>query len=209
MLSAVGNKGENMLIILDKDDTLVQSVSGAKFVQEPTDQKLMPGVAERIAELRAMDGAVLVIASNQGGVAAGHKSLQDTIAEMRYCLDLLPQVDTAFFSHTYEGNDFYAVGPEGSKNHTHLGIGDYLASRPTLDDYSGIELVALRDTGFFRKPNPGMLLFAIKFFTAENSIMIGDRPEDEKAAAAAGIPFIDAQAWRTGAVKILSTGIIA
>jgi phosphoglycolate phosphatase-like HAD superfamily hydrolase len=34
--------------------------------------------------------------------------------------------------------------------------------------------------------------------------MIGDRPEDAQAAVSAGITFVDAEAWRTGAVEIVS-----
>jgi D-glycero-D-manno-heptose 1,7-bisphosphate phosphatase len=45
---------------------------------------------------------------------------------------------------------------------------------------------------FFRKPNPGMLLQAIKDYNICNkqSIMIGDKPTDEIAAKKAGIKFI-------------------
>ena len=54
------------LAVIDKDGTLTTSVSGAKFPQSPTDQKLLPGVKEAIDRLRA-DGWTLAIASNQGG----------------------------------------------------------------------------------------------------------------------------------------------
>jgi D-glycero-D-manno-heptose 1,7-bisphosphate phosphatase len=197
-----------MLVIFNKDRTLVESASGSKFIESPTDQRLLPGVAERIAELKRM-GATLVIASNQGGVAAGHKSLADAIAEMRFCLELLPDaIDTGFFCPTYEGNDFYAVGAGIQNNHVLLSIGDYLSSEPAAEDYSIEELIPLKNKGFFRKPNAGMLLFAIKDCADQEAIMIGDRPEDAQAAATAGIPFIDAAAWRSGEVVIGPGAII-
>jgi len=42
-----------------------------------------------------------------------------------------------------------------------------------------------------RKPNPGMLLEAMQLadVSAEETLMIGDRPEDEAAALAAGVAF--------------------
>lgn len=56
-----------------------------------------------------------------------------------------------------------------------------------------------------RKPRPG-LIFAglhwagLNFGTPERSacLMVGDRPEDEQAAAAAGVRFQWATAWRAG-----------
>lgn len=55
-----------------------------------------------------------------------------------------------------------------------------------------------------RKPNTGLLYLAQRSLEARHNIalplglavMIGDRPEDEMCAAAAGIPFRDAKAWR-------------
>jgi D-glycero-D-manno-heptose 1,7-bisphosphate phosphatase len=52
-----------------------------------------------------------------------------------------------------------------------------------------------------RKPNPGMLqLLMIKFrHTSHQTIYVGDRPEDEKAAKNAGVRFIEAsEFWDTG-----------
>jgi histidinol phosphatase-like enzyme len=54
------------LCIFDKDGTLTQPISGAKFSQNPQDQELMPGVKAAIDRLRT-DGWSLAIASNQGG----------------------------------------------------------------------------------------------------------------------------------------------
>ena len=179
-----------MLVIVDKDGTLVEPASGSKFVQNPTDQRLLPGVAEHIAELAGM-GATIVIASNQRGVAAGHKSLEDAIAEMRFCLKLLPEINYALFSPDFEGEELWKV------EHPSLGRGD----AGICDRGSELGLY-----GRYRKPEPGMLNYASELYP--DAIMIGDRPEDAQAAAA-GIPFVDAEAWRTGAIKILTTGITA
>lgn len=45
-----------------------------------------------------------------------------------------------------------------------------------------------------RKPNGGMLKLAMQFVGAEKAetVMVGDRDEDEQAAAAAGVKFIHA-----------------
>ncbi|MGL5062947.1 MAG: hypothetical protein ACRC62_23470 [Microcoleus sp.] len=56
------------LIVFDKDGTLTTPASGAIFVQHPHDQVLLPGVAEKLAQLRK-DGWLMAIASNQGGCA--------------------------------------------------------------------------------------------------------------------------------------------
>lgn len=59
---------------------------------------------------------------------------------------------------------------------------------------------------FCRKPLPGMIFSAIidsseEFGLSHRSecLMVGDRPEDEKAAQAAGVPFQWAAEWRAQA----------
>jgi len=172
------------LAILDKDGTLAQPKSGSKFVQSPDDQELMPGVKEAIAALVA-DGYMLVIASNQGGVEAGHKSLDDAIAEMRYCMKLLPEIERSYFCPDFAGQTCYMV----------------------LDQVIRTKTLSATDWGFksFRKPDPGMLLHALWVFKIAYNVVgsvdvvyIGDRPEDEQASEAAGIPFIHADVWRKG-----------
>jgi D-glycero-D-manno-heptose 1,7-bisphosphate phosphatase len=176
------------LIILDKDGTLTAPKSGNPFVQYPEDQILLPGV---LAGLRhySSQGHKLAIASNQGGVAAGHKTLRDAIAEMRFCLTLCEElVDAAFFCPDYD--EFYAVGPNGvgfPDNHCCFNIAEILGWE---------ESRSVLNTGYFRKPGPGMLKFAIKDAGATEALMIGDRPEDQQAAAAAGIDFRWADEWR-------------
>lgn len=67
-----------MLIIFDKDNTLVHSLDGrpANTLEE---QVLIEGVVERCAQLRAK-GHTLAVASNQGGVAFGYFSVEDAHA---------------------------------------------------------------------------------------------------------------------------------
>jgi D-glycero-D-manno-heptose 1,7-bisphosphate phosphatase len=180
------------LAILDKDGTLTQPKSGSKFVQSPDDQELMPGVKKAIAALVA-DGYRLVIASNQGGIEAGHKSLDDAIAEMRYCMELLPEIDSACFCPDFAGKECWLVNEVRA-----------FSVLETWKKYQKFD--ELKNS--FRKPNPGMLYLAqFHYFwhpvdgcklDPASCLMIGDRPEDEQAAEGAGIPFIHADVWRKG-----------
>ena len=157
-----------MLLLLDKDGTLVKPKSGAQFVNAPTDQEPLPSVIETLTSYSAK-GAGLVIISNQGGIAAGHKSLESAIAEMRFCLELFPQIKEAYFCPDFEGEECcWCVAPKESRR------------------YSFHEL-----SGTFRKPNPEMLLLAVSIFKASQglSLMVGDCPEDKQAATAANVPF--------------------
>jgi D-glycero-D-manno-heptose 1,7-bisphosphate phosphatase len=175
-----------MLVILDKDGTLVTPKSGKTFVRHPRDQALLSGVKERIAALKAA-GATLVIASNQGGVAAGHKSHESVEAEMRYCMELLPEISEIWYCTDFEGKTAFVMNARTSV-------------MPTLAS----SLVGCEDlVGTFRKPAPGMLIGAMRFCQERQVAMVGDRPEDEQAAAAAGVSFTDAVAWREGLVEIV------
>ena len=173
------------LLVLDKDGTLVRPKSGNTFVQHPEDQEVIEGVAEAIARYIA-DGWTLAIASNQSGVAAGYKSLNDAIAEMQYCLKLLPLPAATEAYFCPDAGDTCWVVEKGFS--TKL---DY--ERPKKS-YAGL----------YRKPNAGMLLRICdrENYTSdwrdifEQKLMVGDRPEDEQAAQAAGFDFMWAEDWQ-------------
>ena len=167
------------LAFLDKDGTLVKPVTNGKFVQSPNDQELIEGVEEALNKLTD-DGYDLVIVSNQGGVAAGHKTLESAIDEMRYAM-ALTNIDTAYFCPDFEGDQCYMV---------------------TADDSEALHETCLPEIlGSFRKPGSGMLkLAAYRFFEEyldfDNCLMVGDRGEDEESAVDAGVPFQWANEWR-------------
>jgi D-glycero-D-manno-heptose 1,7-bisphosphate phosphatase len=170
------------LAIFDKDGTLTTPKSGANFVQNPEDQVLLPGVAEGIAALAA-DGWALAIASNQGGVAAGYKSVYSAIDEMLYAMDL-SSIDLAMAAHSYENEYGEAIFLDLS------------------DGGRFWEIITNRQRKF-RKPNEGMIDYLASTFYGSRHWMpeiqilfVGDRPEDQQAAAAAGVPFQWADEWR-------------
>lgn len=184
------------LAIFDKDGTLVRPKSGGTFPQHPEDQELIPGVAEAIQDCVA-DGWTIAIASNQGGVVAGYKTLESAIAEMRYCLSLLPseaKIEGAYFCPD-NGQTCYRVSApihyEDVPNRPHAEITPVIA----VHDQAIAKIMNLN--GLYRKPNPGMLLYATRDRgSAVPRIFVGDRPEDEQAAANADIPFVWAHDWR-------------
>jgi D-glycero-D-manno-heptose 1,7-bisphosphate phosphatase len=166
------------LLIVDKDNTLIKPKSGAKFVQSPDDQELLPGVFDRVQEAKDQ-GAIVIVASNQGGVASRHKTLDATLDEFAYLIKLLPQIDYCLFAHTYEN----------------LGYGECI--KIDASD-SGFQWKLVTNGEWrFRKPNPGMINLAMKLAEVdrENALMIGDREEDRLSAEAANVPFLWAQPW--------------
>lgn len=117
----------------------------------------------------------MVIISNQGGVAAGHKSLENTILEMRYCLELFPEIEEAYFCPDFDGLDCYQVWQE---DFIHYHSNSY-------------QVWELSIKGQFRKPKSGMLTLAASIHGADECWMVGDRSEDEQAAIAAKVNFLN------------------
>lgn len=180
------------LVILDKDGTLVKPRSGNEFVQNPEDQELLPGVPKAIAAL-VSNNCEVVVASNQGGVIAGYKTLENTILEMQYLMKLIPEIAYCMFCPD-NGDTLYKIqaNPPGwfeAKDWKPLSKG-------------------WGNNRSFRKPEPGMLFHAIFSMGGRvdlsdpiavgHFLMVGDRPEDQGAAYAAGISFQWADDWRLG-----------
>jgi len=180
------------LLILDMDGTI--RVNGAAdfdnlefgcgFIQSPRDQKLIPSAIAAMKQFKSK-GFTIIGASNQGGVAAGKKSLDDCIAEQAYTIELAYEADVEIheilFCPDYEGQ--ICLGVDGSKD----GHWNY------SDKY--------KDCAPFRKPSGGMIEVG-RFlyedpFDLNEIIFVGDRTEDEQAAKAANVQFIHATEWRS------------
>lgn len=67
------------LLLLDCDGTIREPLSSNPLIQHPRDQKMIKGADKAIAHFHSQGWSICGI-SNQGGVAAGHKSLEDAIA---------------------------------------------------------------------------------------------------------------------------------
>ena len=156
------------LLLLDKDNTLIRPTSG-EFVDAPWHQEPLPNVAETLHR-KLREGWRSVIISNQAGIEAGHKSLEQTFLEFRYCLGLLPEIDEAYFCPSFDGAEAWQVWGDCKDQHR----------------------ILCRDGeiwGGFRKPSPGMLRVAIATHCPSEVLYVGDRPEDQQAAQAAQVPF--------------------
>lgn len=151
------------LYIFDKDGTLISPI-GRRPANLAGEQIPMPGVIDKIAELRAA-GHQIAIATNQGGVAWGIISRAQAY---RLAHDAGEKVG---------GVDAIAVccyDPKAAGRH-------------------GAVKRYARDSAR-RKPQPGMLLDIMKRldYAPSDTIFVGDSETDEQAAIAAGVQFIDA-----------------
>ena len=165
----------NRILILDMDGTCREPASGQQFIQHPMDQRIIPGADTALARYHA-EGWLIFGASNQGGVAAGKKSLEDCGLEQICTLRLLPQIHKIYFCPDYDGRQLGCVYPTS-----------FQMLRATTG-YSS-----------FRKPGSGMIEYVLATHSVDECLFIGDRPEDEQAADGAGRPFMWAEAWRAGA----------
>jgi D-glycero-D-manno-heptose 1,7-bisphosphate phosphatase len=161
-------------LLLDLDGTIRRPTSG-KFIEDPNDQEPIEGATKTI-EIYHQEGWTLIGITNQGGVAAGHKSLKSAIEEQQKTLEIFPLLSYIYFCPDFEGNLCYGV------------------SRENIDLIHEIRKEFL---GQFRKPNCGMISASLKNFkNLSKALMVGDRSEDEEAAKNAGIHFLSADIWR-------------
>ncbi len=177
------------LLLLDMDGTVRRPKSGAKFISSPDDQEIIPEAVRKIEEYH-QGGWLCVGITNQGGVAAGHKTLNDAIAEQAITLALCPQIALIYFCPDFEGEICYSV--EGGEKNTICRYERAHFRHPVEQS----ELLYRS----FRKPGDGMLWLAIdkSGMLAIEVLMVGDRLEDEAAAKSANVPFLWAQNWWAG-----------
>jgi D-glycero-D-manno-heptose 1,7-bisphosphate phosphatase len=163
--------GQNILLT-DLDGTMREPKSGQKFINDPYDQQLIAGVELRLE--RYKDWEIIGI-TNQGGVAAGHKDLQEAILEQQITLSLIPQMKHIYMCPTFDGLECWKVGRDFQQQ-----ICQY-----NCDEF-----------GSFRKPGPGMINLALRQYeNPTRCFYIGDRQEDYDAAIAAHIEFMWAADW--------------
>jgi D-glycero-D-manno-heptose 1,7-bisphosphate phosphatase len=169
------------LAIFDKDGTLVSPKRESAFVQDPEDQILLPGVSQGLSAM-ASEGWVFAIASNQGGVAAGYKTLTSMTDEMFEAMEMTG-INVAMAAHSYDPQSaIYLAKHNQEKQWLPVAPVDY--SRP------------------FRKPNSGMIDFLIESYGGDLEVLfVGDRPKDQQAAQNAGVSFQWADDWRKQYVK--------
>lgn len=163
----VTNLAKGMLLapalVLDFDGTIRRSKSGQTFIKNFQDIELMPGIEKLIWRYRDMGWLILGI-SNQAGVAHGFKLPLEIESEMDATFKL-----------------FY-------RNPFHIAKHCYHDGKGRIEPYNHRSLL--------RKPDIGMLAimekeaFDYKYVIDwDNSLFVGDRPEDEECAKRAGIPF--------------------
>lgn len=168
------------LLLLDLDGTIREPKSGAKFINRPDDQQLIEGIENTF---RHYQDWLAIGITNQGGVAAGHKSLEDAINEQRITIDLTGGIiSQIYFCPDFEGKRCIQCGYRGDSG-----------------SWGWLEMNSIDESlGGFRKPDPGMLNLAIADCVRQPSevLYVGDRLEDMQAAEAANIPFLWASDWR-------------
>lgn len=203
------------LLLIDLDGTIRQCKSDPTgFINSPQDQELILGVSDRLSEYQD-NGWIIVGVSNQGGVAAGFKSLVDCFKEMQHTLRLAPQLSEIYFCPD-AGESCWRIRPfRIGRLFTIHRRTEYLRS-----------LFPWMQSGF-RKPECGMLSLAIDHFAGiyyqpgafrcpywncstqafEMVWMVGDRPEDQQAALSLGVPFLDAATWRITSLNEINLGV--
>jgi D-glycero-D-manno-heptose 1,7-bisphosphate phosphatase len=129
------------------------------YVHRIADFDFMDGVFD-LCKLAARAGLLLIVVTNQGGIARGYYSESDFLTLTNWMKERFDEVGApltdVFFDPT----------------HPTAGVGAY------------------RRESIERKPNPGMLLKAAEKWSIDlsRSFMIGDMPSDMLAARRAGIP---------------------
>lgn len=143
-------------VFLDRDNTLIEDPG---YICDPNQVRLLPGAAAALRRLRQA-GYLLVVATNQSGVARGLFTEDDLQAVHERLRELLRAEDADVDAIYYCP---YLSGPEAVN-----------------DTYR-------RDSDL-RKPRPGMLLLAAQELNLDltRSWMVGDSERDMEAGRAAG-----------------------
>lgn len=153
-----------MLIIFDKDSTLVASIEGrpANTIEEHT---LMPGVLAKCQQLKA-EGHILAVASNQGGVAFGYLSYKQAQALMQYVAGLIG-ADYALFCPYHPNGTVKKYARESLHRKPNPGMLLTIARRAKIDNPDEIVFVGDLDTDQEAAKRAGIrFVWAADFFSS-------------------------------------------
>ncbi len=145
-------------VFLDRDGTIIKD---AEYLKRKEDIIIEDEVIDGLKELQAHN-YLLIVVTNQSGIARGYFSIKKFLALQRYILNVFEKkgvkIDDFYFCphHPLEGNSIYTK------------------------------------KCYCRKPSPGMLIKGISDFNIEptKSFMIGDKLDDVIAGQRAGLKSI-------------------
>lgn len=165
------------VLYLDLDGTVRQGKDDqlGRFVNGPTDVVVFPEAVEMMRRWKAGGGRIVAV-SNQGGIALGIVPERQVAAAM---METHRQTEGLFDKITWCRHHPDAAHPEMARC-------------------------------WCRKPSPGLIIEGAHALAAVHpgeiyppymGLMVGDRPEDEQAAKAAGLDFQWAADWRATATQ--------
>jgi len=142
-------------LFLDRDGVINED-SG--YVYKPEDFHFIDGIFE-LCHTALKQGYLLIIITNQAGIARGYYTEEDYLALNRWMLE------------EFNKRDIHITATYYCPYHLEHGIGIY------------------KKDSFDRKPNPGMILEAKEEFDIDlkNSILIGDKDSDIESGRRAGM----------------------
>ncbi|WP_456420257.1 D-glycero-alpha-D-manno-heptose-1,7-bisphosphate 7-phosphatase, partial [Methanocaldococcus infernus] len=91
----------NKAIFLDRDGVINKKLEG-DYVKRIEEFKLLPRVREALKEFKKM-GYLLIVITNQQGIAKGVMTEEDLEKIHNYMLKLLPEIDDIFYCPHLEG----------------------------------------------------------------------------------------------------------
>lgn len=112
--------GKNKAVFLDRDGTINVEVG---YLSDPDELELIPGAAEAVARLNDA-GFIVVVVTNQSGVARGYFTEEDVAAVNRRMVDVLrpegARIDEIYYCphHPEFGSDEYRKDCECRKPNT-------------------------------------------------------------------------------------------
>lgn len=170
------------ILCVDLDGTVRQSKSGKDFIKDENDIEAIPGMTELLWKYKD-EGYLICGVSNQGGVAFGYKTHAQNMNELTKTAKLFER-EVKQISKKINGkeNKPYFEQPFITIKCS------YYHPEGTVEPYCHKSLI--------RKPHYGMLvLIELEMFDQgfivdwDNSLFVGDRPEDKQCAEGAGIKF--------------------
>ena len=167
-------------IFFDVNGTLTRTISKDAFKVNPRDTEVLPGIKEAIAHYKKLDWQFIGI-SNQPAIGTNFKTLENTIIEMQFTLELIPELSAIYFSPDFEGLICWRVTKNSSEK---------------IADHTGEDF--LKKEFRYAKPGCGMIYQGIFDSNTDKSKswMIGSHLQDENCAKNAGINFMWADIFR-------------